>query len=356
VYITQLFNHGAVKVILAKWRSTLLACCFIGALFAVILVIWLASAPAGFSITVAAVVQTPSMAGSGDVADDPAIWVHPTDTSLSVVFGTSKHREQGGLYAYTLDGEVLGKYASGKALNNTDLRYGFPLGNELVDLIGATSRTDKSLVFFRIDAMTRQLMEVGSVTVNLKEPYGFCMYKSPVDGSFYAIGTDRLGKVEQYKLDGSSGSVTGQMVRQIDVGSTAEGCVADEWHRVLYVGEEDVGVWKYGAEPQSGSTRTKIDDVTGNLAADIEGLTIYRTSNGNGYIIVSSQGNSTFQVYDRSSHVHLGQFRTYFPDAGQVVETDGIAVTSTSLGGRFPYGVFVAHDSTNFAGATSNLS
>src|SRR5262245_55625094 len=46
-------------------------------------------------------VQTESMQSGGDSADDPAIWVHPSDPSRSLILGTDKH---GGLNAYALDG------------------------------------------------------------------------------------------------------------------------------------------------------------------------------------------------------------------------------------------------------------
>lgn len=159
------------------------ACYYMIALAATAMIILPVNESGGFSIAVAPVVETPSMDSLGDVADDPAIWVHPRDASLSVLLGTSKDKSQGGLYAYTLDGYVLGKYASGRALNNTDLRYDFPLGNKTIDIVGATNRTDSTFIFFGMDPVSRNLIHVGSVAVTLRDPYGFCMYKSSVDGS-----------------------------------------------------------------------------------------------------------------------------------------------------------------------------
>lgn len=46
------------------------------------------------SSEVSAKVETQSVPIDGDAADDPAIWVHPTDPSLSTVIGTDK---EGGL-------------------------------------------------------------------------------------------------------------------------------------------------------------------------------------------------------------------------------------------------------------------
>ncbi len=50
---------------------------------------------------------------------------------------------------------------------------------------------------------------------------------------------------------------------------------ADDRTGVLYVGDELRGIWRLGAEPQSGDTRELIVKVDGvDLVADIEGLTL----------------------------------------------------------------------------------
>jgi 3-phytase len=174
--------------------------------------------------------------------------------------------------------------------------------------------------------------------------YGSCLYRSP-SGRFYAFTTSKDGTSEQWELDGSGGRVRGTRVRTLAVGSQTEGCVADDEQRKLYVAEESTGVWAYGAEPDAGSTRTAVDD-TGNLDPDLEGVTMYRTAGGRGYLIVSSQGADQFDVYDRVADAGgRHRFRGTFSLAG-VGATDGIDVTSVDLGAPFSAGLFVAHDGT----------
>ena len=85
----------------------------------------LSAVPAiGQSSEVSATVETQPVPSDGDAADDPAIWVHPSDPSLSTVIGTDK---EGGLAVYDLDGNQI-QYLSGIRPNNVDLRYDFPLG------------------------------------------------------------------------------------------------------------------------------------------------------------------------------------------------------------------------------------
>ncbi|MBK8426943.1 MAG: phytase [Lewinellaceae bacterium] len=58
--------------------------------------------------------------------------------------------------------------------------------------------------------------------------------------------------------------------------SQTEGMVADEDFGVLYVGEEDKGIWKMLAEPDGGNRRTLLNtsgEDNPNIAYDVEGLT-----------------------------------------------------------------------------------
>src|SRR3989337_2683988 len=51
-------------------------------------------------------VETTPVPDAGDAADDVAIWIHPTDPSLSTVIGTDK-LASGGLGVYNLAGNQL---------------------------------------------------------------------------------------------------------------------------------------------------------------------------------------------------------------------------------------------------------
>ncbi|MBI4312180.1 MAG: phytase, partial [Chloroflexi bacterium] len=300
--------------------------------------------------------ESDPISGSGDIADDPAIWVHPTDASLSLVIGVNKG-SSGGVLVYSLDGEQRQFLAVG-AINNVDLRYGFSLGGQTVDIVGATNRNTNSVDLFKVNLPDRMLVKVGSVPASSSaEIYGFCMYRSPVSGKTYAIPNFKSGEVEQYELSDNGGAVAGALVRTFDVGSQTEGCVADDVLQHLYVGEEAIGVWKYGAEPSSGAARTQVDNTAsdGHLTADVEGMAIYCGNDGVGYLIVSSQGSSTFVVYDRQTNAYLGYF-SVVANGGidDVTGTDGLDVTNTALGAAFPNGLLVVHDSVNSGSSASN--
>jgi 3-phytase len=303
--------------------------------------------------TPAARAQTEAVPSDGDAADDPAIWIHPDDPGRSLVLGTDK---KGGLHAYTLDGRPKQLISPGSRPNNVDLLYGLRLGPDrrTVDLAVASvsGKSGDGLRFWSIDRRSGDLAEVG-VTVSTfggGRPYGLCTYRSPRDGSAYAFVTDRDGRVEQYRLTTpGDGSIQAGRVRGFAVGSQAEGCVADRERGRLYVGEENVGIWEYGAEPDAGDARTLVAKVGEHgLAADVEGLAIYYAPGGKGYLIAASQGNGTFHVYDREApHAHV---LTIDPKSGSiddVAETDGLDVTNERTSDAFPRGLVVVQDGKN---------
>ncbi|HYN87873.1 MAG TPA: phytase [Ardenticatenaceae bacterium] len=314
--------------------------------------LWKETRTSAAMLGVAPTVETEPMPHTGDSADDPAIWIHPSDPSLSVIVATDK---QGGIAVYELDGQQLEYYADG-GMNNVDLRYNFPLGSERVALVAASNHTNNTIAVYRVNPATRGLENVAAGRIALGNvAYGFCLYHSPVSGKYYAFNVSEGGSVEQWELfDDGSGKVDALPVRTFTVGSKSEGCIADDELGSLYVGEEDVGIWKYGAEPDDTNPRILVDGTGtgGHLVADVEGLAIYYTSEGTGYLIASSQGNRTFAVYRREGHnPHV---MTFTVEAGNGIDgvsiTDGIEVTNFGLGPSFSQGLFIAQDGYNSGG------
>jgi 3-phytase len=286
--------------------------------------------------------------GSGDAADDPAIWVHPSDPSQSVIIGTDK--SNGGLAVYSLEGRQL-QYLNTGEVNNVDLRYDFPLGNERVALVIASDRTNNSIAVFRMNASNRQLSAVTARNNRASfDVYGACMYRSASNGAFYAFVTEEGdGSVEQFEIRPDGDGVTLNRVRSLSLSDQSEGCVADDLTGVLYIAEEDEGIWRYGAEPNAGSDRRLIDSTSGggHLDADVEGLAIFYAGATDGYLIASSQGNDSYVIYDRASNAYIGTFKVQDGAVDAVNETDGLDVTNRALGPPFPNGVFVAQDGVN---------
>jgi 3-phytase len=306
------------------------------------------------AVTVSASVETEPVQSYGDAADDPAIWVHPTDPALSLIIGTQKKR---GINVYDLSGRLIQSRADGR-INNVDLRYGFELGGKPVAVVAGSNRSTDSISTYIVDEATRTLVDVadGIIDTGMSDPYGLCMYKSQKSGLYYVFVNDTDGLVRQWELrDNGNGKVAMTAVRDFNLESQTEGCVADDDTGDLYVGEEDVGIWKYSAEPDGGDAHHLVDGTgnNGHLTDDVEGLAIFYGENGAGYLVASNQGADNYALYERSAdNRFIGLFHVVADDATGIdgaSETDGLDVNSASLGPDFPHGVLVVQDGRNIA-------
>ncbi|MDM8568600.1 phytase [Thiotrichales bacterium HSG1] len=302
--------------------------------------------------SVKATVETKPVNATEDAADDPAIWVHPQDPAQSIIITTQK---QGGLIVYDLVGNQLQYLADGE-MNNVDLRYNFPLGNEKVSIVTASNRTDNSIAVYKVNSATRRLENIANqaiITGFQDSVYGLCMYHNRVSNKYYVFINDKSGAVEQWELYDNNGLVKAALIRNFSVKSQVEGCVVDDKLGYLYLGEELVGIWKFSANPKANNKGHLIDttDKNGNITPQVEGLAIYYLNEQEGYIIASNQGDSTFTVYDRAgNNKYLGRFNVVNNlelEIDKVDDTDGLDVINIPLGEDFPYGVFVVQDGIN---------
>ncbi|MFN6469700.1 MAG: phytase [Nostoc sp. SerVER01] len=314
-------------------------------------------------------------------ADDPAIYVNATNAADSLVLTSVKNA---GLRVYDLSGDLLQTVnPGGIRYNNVDLQYGFKLGGQSVDIAVASDRQNDKLAIFKINpnpATPGQYLEditdssIATLFQGLpfaepyssssRSAYGLALYRSPITNDYYVFVNRReTGDVAQYKLlDKGNGKIGIERVREFTVPTVGdrepqtEGMVVDQETGFLYIGQEDVGIWKFQAEPNGGTTGKLIDkvkDLGGNyLTNDVEGLTIYYGKNGTGYLLASSQGDNTFVAYTREgNNEFVGNFA--IGNSGSidsVQESDGADVVNVPLGPNFPFGLFVTQDGSNEPG------
>jgi 3-phytase len=307
-----------------------------------------------------AVVQTAPVPHPADAADDPAIWLHPTDPAKSMILGTDK---QGGLISYDMDGRQLQIVSDHAKPDNVDVLYGVKLGGKTVDLAVAAGRGgpgNEGLKFWSIDAATRKLADVTPnnvvPTFGGTQPYGSGVYHSKKTGKHYAIATNRAGGVEQYELGDGGRTISAKKVRSLKCSGTVEGVVADDELGRLYISEELKGIWQFDAEPD-GPKEGKLVIRAGEhgLTPDVEGVTIYTAAEGKGYVIVSSQGSNNFKIYNRADFAFVG---TIDPKGGaidDVNDTDGITVTNRPTSAKLSKGCFIVQDGTGPNGGHQNF-
>lgn len=287
-----------------------------------------------------AAVETEPVGSADDAADDPAIWFNADDPASSLVLGTDK---DAGLYLYDLKGAVVQFLPAGE-LNNVDLRQGATLGGWSGDIAAASNRTDNSVTLLTLE--NRAATVSGAFASPIVEPYGLCMGLAGADALVFV--TYKTGDLIAFRLTGPD---AGEEIGRLKLASQLEGCVFDDERRTLYIGEEDKGVWKADFADGKLTNPRLVDEVKkeSGLKDDVEGLALYKTGADEGYLIVSSQGNYSYAVYERQGdNRFLGRFRIA---AGETIdgaeETDGLEATSLALGPDFPKGVLVVQDGFN---------
>ncbi|MBN3870015.1 MAG: phytase [Nostoc sp. JL33] len=313
-------------------------------------------------------------------ADDPAIYVNATNAADSLVLTSVKNA---GLRVYDLSGNLLQTVnPGGIRYNNIDLQYGFKLGNQSVDIAVASDRGNDKLAIFKINpnpTTPGQYLEditdsnIGTIfqaspfeppySASTRSSYGVTLYRSPLTNDYYVFTSRReTGDIAQFKLiDKGNGKIGTELVREFTIPSPTtegrspqtEGMVVDQETGSLYIAQEDVGIWKFQAEPDGGTTGKLIDRVRfeggSHLTDDAEGLTIYYGKNGTGYLLASSQGDSTFVAYTREgNNEYVGNFAIGNNGSiDSVQESDGADVINVPLGPNFPFGLFVTQDGSN---------
>ena len=283
-------------------------------------------------------------------SDDPAIWVNSKDPAASLIIGTDKE-VNGGLYVFDLHGKVVKMVTKLGRPNNVDIAYGFKLNDELVDIVITTERSNNQLRIFSVPDM--EPIDNGGLEVfegvDERGPMGIAFYTAS-DGILYAIVGRTDGPLEgylwQYRIeDAGNGNVKLVKVREFGKYSGVkeiEAIAVDNELGFVYYADEAFGVRKYYANPAMGNEELALFG-TDDFGRDIEGISIYKTDDKTGYILISDQQVGTFNIYPREGTLED-------PNSHQIIkavelmtlESDGSEVSSTNLGPEFPKGIFVA--------------
>ncbi|MFD0743258.1 phytase [Phytohabitans flavus] len=291
--------------------------------------------------------------------------------------------------------------------NNVDIAYDVRLAGRTVDVAVVSDRYNDQLRFFVIDpagsAAGQPLTEVTAPEQTFlfnpdreavdeeQSAYGLAVWQ-PRRGETYAVvtqeGTTAIATARIVEIQGKLGYTNIRKTTMpshfpLPDGSTwfpceepgvlpqFEGVTVDQRSGVLYAAQEDVGLWRIPLPLGSGTPKL-VDKVTDfgihdvydpeseeclpidpaakgfggtRLTADAEGVDIYYGPDATGYVIVSSQGDDTFAVYDRQGHNRpLGSFRVAgVRGADDINGSDGLAVTNRPVG-DYRRGLLVTHD------------
>ena len=303
--------------------------------------------------------------------DDPAIWVHPTDPARSLIIGTMKVASPAGaVVVFGMDGQIRQIVSGIDRPNNVDVEYGFQLGGRSVDIVVLTERFKRRLRVFRIDPDTSQLSELGAPPVLENQPgesgapMGIALYRRARDGSIFAIVAPKTGPRDgylwQYRLvETGKGRIGATFVRRFGRFSAStvreeneiEAVAVDDELGYVYYADEADGIHKWHADPDHPDAARELAHFgRSGFRGDREGIAIYASPGGGGYIVCTDQldQDSEYHLYPRqgtpqNAHDHSREIAVV---RGGADATDGLEISARALGPDLPQGVMIAMNST----------
>ena len=323
-----------------------------------------ASAPRGGPADVPPAVRTDAVP---DDPDDPALWVHPSDPSRSLILGTNKVKApSGAVVVFGLDGKTRQTVSGLDRPNNIDVEYGFAIGGGRTDIAVAAERLKKQLRVFRVsEAGIEDITSAGNTRVFADRsgeeaaPMGVALYRRPSDGVIFAVvapkAGPRTGSLGQYRLDDDgSGRVKATFVRHFGTFSGAgeiEAVAVDDEGGYIYYADEGDGIHKYHADPAHPQAAEQLAHFgRSGFQGDRDGIAIYKEAGGRGYIVCTDQiaGNSEYRFYPRDGvpgqpHAHDLLIKVV---RGGADGTDGLEIVSRAVGPQFPNGLMIAMNSS----------
>nr|MBI1231159.1 phytase [Cytophagales bacterium] len=288
--------------------------------------------------------------------DDPAIWVNHIDPSKSLIIGTDKDAD-GALYVFNLEGKTIDSLVvrNLQRPNNVDIGYGLNLGGQKIDFVVTGERLTSKLRFYSLPEM-REIVPggievyIGEEGPEFRDLMGVAVYHDKAADIHYVIAGRKNGPTDgtylwQYRVDKAEGGISLSLVRKFGNYSgnkEIEAIAVDHELGYIYYSDEGIGVRKYHADPDKGNEELALF-ATNGFTDDHEGISIYNSSDLEGYILVSDQGANLFHVFPREGNdgnPHDHPLLVKIPLS--TVSSDGSEVTSANLGPNFPNGMFVA--------------
>lgn len=246
-----------------------------------------------------------------DIADS-AVW-QSSDQQQSLLIATL---EGDGIAVYDAQGRERQRIEGVEAMG-ADVRYGIQAANGArIDIAAIALPDEDAIGFYRIDPeSSAPLTKLNQLSVSMT-PEGVCLGKNATTSALFVAAYDEEGTVKQYKLgfDGHQiqsiiNNTDGPLpVRITQVGGELSACAIDDATSTLYVAEQNVGIWVYGADPENVKDRTLVDVVApiGQLQ-EIEDMDILYSAEGKGALVVADEGQG-FLLYDRESHAFINKF------------------------------------------------
>jgi 3-phytase len=307
-----------------------------------------------FAQASARVETTPILSGV-TAAHDTAIWVHPTDVTQSLVFGTDSFG--GGLYSWGLDGGQREFLAFGPT-RAVDVRYGVQLGSSTIDVVLAVT-INGEIRLLSMDPATGLVVPavIGSGATGSSANAAALAF-DPATRTVTLFIADGAGTLRQYAaIDDGAGHLVPQFVRSVVFDSPIEALAVDDRSERIFLAIANRGLFALPARDGGSSSLVAVDSIDAGRLGGLAAVAVYPTAGGGGYVIASASQTSRFAVYSLSSGFPFVTSFAIIPDAGAEGATNsrGIDVVALPMGALFNRGLFVTHDRNNATGPNYKL-
>lgn len=301
---------------------------------------------------------SPAVFGAGSTPGlrDVALWLHPSDPSRSLVLVATSFQ---GVVAYRLDGGIA-LQAQTIVTTGVDVRYVPALDGGTVGVI-ATAEGDAVGLYALDDPQVgspalRLLGTVGAGALTVSPIASVDLYRSVATGELSLFVGDGAGRFQQVVVtfpDG--GSAQGASGRTLQVVGVPGAAIADDENGAfLVLARDQASLSRFAAEPDAGTVAQVVSLADAGLDAGLEGLALYRTQGGGGYVLVADTSGGNVAVLDRRVPDELkGRLTVDASVDGRVDAVElprALATANLPLGPGLDGGVLVVVDGQNTGG------
>ncbi|MDO6694804.1 phytase [Aliiglaciecola sp. 3_MG-2023] len=181
-------------------------------------------------------------------------------------------------------GQILSTFAGNMEM--LDWRDNIQIGNDTFGLITTNDNNNQEILVLGLDWQSKQL----SLLTTLAHPEGqveaLCWYQMP-QGHLSVFIADAQGTVEQrIVVDGTSETLVDMPVHEFIGTLQTKSCGVDDQAGILYLVEENIGLWQYPADPEAELVRDLVAAVKpfGQLQGEITHVDVLE----NGDVLLST--------------------------------------------------------------------
>ncbi|WP_062268691.1 phytase [Endozoicomonas arenosclerae] len=183
--------------------------------------------------------------------------------------------ENEGLLLLDDEGKVRSQIKGSNEL--LDIRQSVTIKGEPVLLAASVNKESNRPLLVAVDTKEGSLKTLASLPSPSFDIDGICLYRDNQEHVYLFMLNGRGAGQQWLVVDGATQQTVSREVRELALPPLSSYCSVDDSTHALYISEEEVGVWKYGAHPEAAPGRQVIQLVQphGSSAENVAGLSAF---------------------------------------------------------------------------------